>query len=67
MSKVRGQKLDSEATYRFCGEGQGIPGLPHELTAAQAEKMGMLKVLQGALENGNYKAVTTKVVTTTKE
>ena len=43
--------------YRFCGGGTGIPGLPHEVTAAEAEELGLLDVLQAAIENGNYQPV----------
>jgi hypothetical protein len=42
--------------YRFCAAGgQGIPGLPHEVTAAQAKELGLLEVLQAAIQNGNYR------------
>ena len=44
--------------YRFCGNGQGIPGLPHEVTAAQAKELGLLEVLQAAIQNGNYTSAT---------
>ncbi len=43
-----------EGRYRFCGNGQGIPGLPHEVTSAQAAELGLLEVLQAAIQNGNY-------------
>ena len=48
---------DETSLYRFCGEGTGIPGLPHEVTAAEAEELGLLDVLQAAIRNGNYKPV----------
>ena len=47
----------SNTTYRFCGNGAGIPGLPHEVTARQAEALGLLEVLQAAIQNGNYQPV----------
>jgi hypothetical protein len=49
--------IDDDAVYRFCGEGLGIPGLPHEVTKAQAEKSGLLEVLQRAVELGVYMLV----------
>jgi len=48
---------DVTSLYCFCGEGTGIPGLPHEVTAAEAEELGLLDVLQAAIENGNYQPV----------
>lgn len=50
--------IDLKVTYRFCGNGQGIFGLPHEVTGAQAVDLGQLEVLQAAVNNGNYKIVT---------
>lgn len=43
--------------FRFCGNGQGIPGLPHEVTAVQAKELGLLDVLKAAIQNGNYRPV----------
>ena len=58
MSKVKGQKkLEEETVYRFCGNGLGIGGLPHEVTRKQAEALGLLEQFEAALENGNYKPV----------
>lgn len=36
--------------------GAGIPGLPHEVTEAEAEALGLLSVLREAIQNGSYKA-----------
>jgi hypothetical protein len=49
--------IDQTTVYRFCGNGQGIPGLPHEVTAIQAKELGVLDVLQAAILNGNYEPV----------
>ena len=50
--------IEMTGTYRFCAAGgQGIPGLPHEVTAAQAKELGLLEVLQAAIQNGNYQPV----------
>ena len=35
--------------------GAGIPGLPHTVTEAEAEALGVLSVLQAAIQNGSYK------------
>ena len=35
--------------------GAGIPGLPHEVSEAEAKALGMFEVLQDAIENGAYK------------
>jgi hypothetical protein len=48
---------DDPTVYRFCGNGMGIPGLPHEVTPERAKQMDMLNVLEGAILNGSYKAV----------
>lgn len=43
--------------FQFCGDGAGIPGLPHEVTAKQAEDLGLLDELKAAVANGNYKPI----------
>ena len=49
-------EVSNASIYRFCAAGgQGIPGLPHEVTAAQAKELGLLEVLQAAIQNGNYR------------
>jgi hypothetical protein len=52
--------IDTNAVYRFCGNGTCIPGLPHEVSAREAELLGLLELLQAAIENGNYQAIQTK-------
>lgn len=51
--------LTVSTQFRFCGNGLCIPGLPHELTAAQAQALGLLDELNAAVENGVYKAIPT--------
>jgi len=46
-----------EKTYRFVGVGQGIPGLPHEVTDEQAKALGLADILKSAVANGNYAEV----------
>jgi len=50
-------EISGNAVYRFCGNGQGIPGLPHEVSAEQAKELGLLEVLQAAIKNGNYSPI----------
>jgi hypothetical protein len=51
------QKEESLSTrYRFCGDGLGIPGLPHEITREQADAAGVLVLLDTAIEAGAYAA-----------
>ncbi len=40
--------------YRFVGEGPGIPGLPHEITAEEAKALGVEDVLAAAVARGAY-------------
>jgi len=40
--------------YKFVGEGMGVPGLPHEISDEEAIEMGVVELLQAAIENGNY-------------
>lgn len=35
--------------------GAGVPGLPHVVTEAEAEALGLLSVLKEAVKNGSYK------------
>lgn len=43
--------------YRYCGDGLGIPGLPHDVTEEEARALGVLDVLQAALKNGSYREI----------
>lgn len=49
--------MAGEKRYRFVGEGAGIPGLPHELTQAEAETLGVSALLVDALAAGAYKEI----------
>ena len=35
-------------------KGDGVPGLPHEVTDEQAKALGLEQVLQEAVQNGTY-------------
>lgn len=41
-------------TYKYVGDGAGIPGLPHIVTTAEAAELGETDVLQAAIQNGDY-------------
>jgi hypothetical protein len=43
--------------YIFIGDGLGVPGLPHEISAEEAERLGVGKLLADAIENGSYAPV----------
>lgn len=50
-------------TYIYVGIGDGIPGMPHEITDEQAKADGLTPALLEAVKNGSYvekKAVTEK-------
>jgi hypothetical protein len=51
------KKIDLEKKYRFCGNGQCVPGLPQELSLAQAQEMKVGELLEAAIANGNYQPV----------
>ena len=47
----------ADKTFIFdTSRGAGVPGLPHIVTEAEAEALGMKQVLQEAVKNGSYKA-----------
>lgn len=41
-------------TYKYIGDGAGVPGLPHVITDVEAETLGVTKLLQEAIANGSY-------------
>lgn len=43
--------------YRFVGEGAGVPGLPHEVTAEEAAANGVADILAAAVKNGSYRLI----------
>jgi hypothetical protein len=49
-----------ETIYKFVGKGLGVPGLPHVLTESEAQRRGVLELLEAALANGNYEAIKPK-------
>lgn len=57
-------------TYIFIGDGDGIPGLAHEITDEQAKAQGVELLLTDAVERGVYvekQAVNEKPAKTKKE
>lgn len=57
MAKSKPNVYHPDARFRFCGNGAGIPGLPHDVSAGEAQALGLLDELTAALANGNYRAV----------
>jgi len=41
-------------TYKYIGDGAGVPGLPHEITDEAAKALGVTEILDGAIKNGSY-------------
>lgn len=57
-------------TFTFIGGGDGVPGLPHEITDEQAQAEGLNDMLKCAVEAGVYvekKAEAEKPAKTKKE
>jgi hypothetical protein len=48
--------------YSYVGNGMGVPGLPHEVSDDEAAEMGVLHILNAAIENGNYELTPTPSV-----
>ena len=49
------KKPKTEHVYIFdVARGAGVPGLPHEITEAQASEQGVLDILIAAIANGSY-------------
>ncbi len=40
--------------YKYVGDGAGVPGLPYEITDAEAARTGVKELLSAAILNGNY-------------
>lgn len=47
-------KIHFDRKYRFCGNGEGVAGLPHEVSEEEAYQMGLAAVLQAAIKLGHY-------------
>jgi hypothetical protein len=49
------KKKTNQTVYVYdTSRGAGVPGLPHELTEAQASEQGVLEILITAIANGSY-------------
>lgn len=44
----------SEKIYKFVGQGDGVPGLPHEVSEAEAKALGAADLLAEAIKSGAY-------------
>ena len=45
---------EKEKIYEYAGEGEGIPGLPHRVSEAEAKELGVLELLKAAVKAGKY-------------
>jgi hypothetical protein len=52
--------------YRYVGQGQGVPGLPHEIDDEEARLLGVQELLAQALQAGVYKEISTKATAKVK-
>ncbi len=43
--------------FRFVGPGQGVPGLPHEISEEEAENLGVVELLADALDAGTFEEI----------
>lgn len=41
-------------SFRYVGNGAGVPGLPHEITDEGAKALGVEELLKEAVNNGSY-------------
>lgn len=48
------KKTDQTVYVYDTTRGAGVPGLPHELTEAQASEQGVLELFIAAIANGLY-------------
>jgi hypothetical protein len=55
-------KLPENTIYRFCGNGLGVPGLPHEMTRAQAAELKVTEQLDAAIAAGVYQPIAAEAV-----
>jgi hypothetical protein len=46
--------------YRYVGQGQGVPGLPHEIDDEEAKRLGLTELLQQAVQAKVYQAIPEK-------
>ena len=46
---------ESARMYIFCGDGAGVPGLPHEISEEDARERGLLEQLLEAIRAGVYR------------
>ena len=42
------------SSYRYVDNGDGVPGLPFEISDEEAAAQGVSELLRAAIENGNY-------------
>ncbi len=48
------------AKFKYVGNGQGVPGLPSELSDEEAKSLGVEQILKDAVKAGTFKKVAKK-------
>lgn len=56
MPKKHTPQPDPQTAYYYTGDGTCVPGLPHLVTFAQADALGLLDQLEAAIERGDYQS-----------
>lgn len=46
--------MSENTIYKFIGDGDGVPGLPHEVSQAEAAQLGAASLLAEAIASGTY-------------
>jgi len=50
-------QIEQIQVYRYCGDGDGIPGLPKDVTASDAYALGLGEQFKAAVEHGDYQLI----------
>lgn len=54
--------VNDKAVWVYCGDGLGIPGLPHRLSREQAQEQQVLDAFEDAISTGVYQLETKPAV-----
>ena len=49
--------IEPNQVYRYCGDGDCIPGLPKEVGAAEVYALGLGETFKAAVERGDYQLI----------
>jgi hypothetical protein len=57
LAALESANLTTDAQkWHYRGDGQGVPGIPHVISREEAERLGMLDLLDAAIAAGVYVA-----------